>query len=51
MAQALEHRKSSESEGFYCWCLPTVEKVQHDYDDDFTWLVIHNDPKTKGGES
>ena len=36
----LEHRESSESVGFYCWCIPTVERIQHD--SDFSWLIIHN---------
>lgn len=41
----LEHRDGKESDGFYCWCLPKVELIND------TWLVVHNDPKAKGGES
>lgn len=28
-----------------CWCLPTVQS--YEYGD----VVVHNDPKAKGGES
>lgn len=41
----VEHVNRGEREGFYCWCLPKVELVNE------TWIVIHHDPKAKGGES
>jgi hypothetical protein len=42
----LEHRTTKTKDGVPdCWCLPVVEVYERGT------LVIHNDPKTKGGES
>lgn len=46
-----EHYTGTVYEQAECWCHPTVDKIEHTYDDDYTLLLVHNDPKAKGGES
>jgi hypothetical protein len=34
-----------------CWCIPEVEFFETQKQGEYTQLIVHNDPKAKGGES